>query len=85
MYANSFFPFITLPTRLTSHSATLIDNILTNSGQICFQWIDPVRYIRSFTYFFAIIYDNALQDTDEMSHAVFRIIPVFLKKFSDTL
>ena len=30
MYANTFFPLITLPTRITSHSATLIDNIFTN-------------------------------------------------------
>ena len=30
MYANMLFPLITLPTRTTSHSATLIDNIFTN-------------------------------------------------------
>ena len=30
MYANTFFPLITLPTRITSHFATLIDNIFTN-------------------------------------------------------
>ena len=31
MYSNSFFPLITQPTRITSHSATLIDNIFQNS------------------------------------------------------
>ena len=30
MYANMLFPIITLPTRITWHSATLIDNIFTN-------------------------------------------------------
>jgi hypothetical protein len=30
MYANMLFPIITLPTRFTWHSATLIDNIFTN-------------------------------------------------------
>ena len=30
MYANMLFPTITLPTRITWHSATLIDNIFTN-------------------------------------------------------
>jgi hypothetical protein len=27
MYSNMFFPLITRPTRITSHTATLIDNI----------------------------------------------------------
>ena len=31
MYSNTFFPLITRPTRITSHSATLIDNISQNS------------------------------------------------------
>ena len=30
MYSNMFFPLITRPTRITSHTATLIDNIFTN-------------------------------------------------------
>ena len=30
MYSNTFFPLITRPTRITSHSATLIDNIFQN-------------------------------------------------------
>jgi hypothetical protein len=31
MYSNMFFPLITRPTRITSNSATLIDNIFTNN------------------------------------------------------
>ena len=31
LYANSLYPLITIPTRVTSSSATLIDNIFTNS------------------------------------------------------
>ena len=31
MYSNHFFPLITRPTRITQHSATLIDNIFTNN------------------------------------------------------
>ena len=31
MYSNTFFPLITRPTKITSHSATLIDNIFQNS------------------------------------------------------
>ena len=31
MYSNTFFPLITRPTRITSHSATLIDKIFQNS------------------------------------------------------
>ena len=31
MYASSFFPTITKPTRITDKSATLIDNIFINS------------------------------------------------------
>ena len=30
LYSNMFFPLITRPTRITSHSATLIDNIFVN-------------------------------------------------------
>ena len=30
MYSNSLYPTITRPTRITTHSATLIDNIFTN-------------------------------------------------------
>ncbi len=30
MYSNMFFPLITRPTRITSHTATLIDNIFSN-------------------------------------------------------
>ena len=30
MYSNMFFPLITRPTRITSYTATLIDNIFTN-------------------------------------------------------
>ena len=30
LYSNSFIPCITCPTRITSHTATLIDNIFTN-------------------------------------------------------
>ena len=31
MYSNSFLPLITRPTRITSNTATLIDNIFTNN------------------------------------------------------
>ena len=30
MYTNLLFPLITLPTRITSYTATIIDNIFTN-------------------------------------------------------
>ena len=30
MYSNGFYPLISKPTRITSHSATLIDNIFSN-------------------------------------------------------
>jgi hypothetical protein len=62
MYANSFSPLITLPTRLTSHSATLIDNIFTNnlekyafSGLILSDISDHLPV-------FAIAYDNDLKN-----------------------
>ena len=31
LFTSSFFPLITKPTRITHHTATLIDNIFTNS------------------------------------------------------
>ena len=31
LYSNMFYPLITRPTRITSHTATLIDNIFTNN------------------------------------------------------
>ena len=31
MYSNVFFPLITCPSRITSHTATLIDNIFVNN------------------------------------------------------
>ena len=31
MYSNGFYPLISKPTRITSHSATLIDNIFSNA------------------------------------------------------
>ena len=30
LYSHLFFPFITLPSRITSHTASLIDNIFSN-------------------------------------------------------
>ena len=33
LYANNILPIITTPTRLTDHTATLIDHIYTNSLQ----------------------------------------------------
>ena len=33
MYSNTFLPLITRPTRITSHSATVIDNVFQNSLQ----------------------------------------------------
>jgi hypothetical protein len=35
MYSNMFIPLITRPTRTTSHTATLIDNIFTNQLSHC--------------------------------------------------
>ena len=35
MYSNMFIPLITRPTRITSHTATLIDNIFTNQLSHC--------------------------------------------------
>ena len=35
MYSNMFFPLITRPTRITSYTATLIDNIFTNNLDNC--------------------------------------------------
>ena len=32
LFSNAFYPIITKPTRITSHSATLIDHIYTNSS-----------------------------------------------------
>ena len=34
MYTNLLFPLITLPTRITSYTATIIDNIFTNDLEI---------------------------------------------------
>ena len=42
MYSHHFFPLITRPTRITSHSRTLIDNIFTNSLR------DPPRIAGAF-------------------------------------
>jgi hypothetical protein len=33
MFGYMFFPLITLPTRITSHTATIIDNIFTHQGK----------------------------------------------------
>ena len=37
MYSNMFFPLITRPSRITSHTAILIDNILANNFFECFR------------------------------------------------
>ena len=67
MYTNMFVPLITLPTRITSHSATLIDNIFTNdlenyafSGLVLTDISDQLPV-------FSIAYEKA-QTKDETSY-----------------
>ena len=38
LYSHLFFPLITLPFRITSHTATLIDNILSNHVEHSYTW-----------------------------------------------
>ena len=68
--SNGFFPKITLPTRLSDHSSTLIDNIFTNnmdetgtSGillnnisdhQMIFTYVEDVSYITEVSKFIEI-------------------------------
>ena len=35
LYTNVFYPTISKPTRVTEHSATLLDNIITNNTGYC--------------------------------------------------
>ena len=71
MYANMFFPAITLPTRITSHSATLIDNIFSNDiDQYVFSGL-ILSDISDHLPIFVISNDNEPL-TDEASYTVFR-------------
>ena len=55
LFSHAFFPLISNPTRLTSYSATLIDNIFTNNlSQHVFNGIvlnDLSDHLPVFTYF----------------------------------
>ena len=71
MYANSFSPLMTLPTRLTSHSATLIDNIFTNNlEKYAFSGL-ILSDISDHLPIFTIAHDNDLK-ADEASYIVIR-------------
>jgi hypothetical protein len=71
MYANSFSPLITLPTRLTSHSATLIDNIFTNNlEKYAFSGL-ILSDISDHLPIFTIAHDNDLK-ADEASYIIIR-------------
>ena len=66
-----FFPAITLPTRITSHSATLIDNIFSNDiDQYIFSGL-ILSDISDHLPIFVISNDNEPL-TDEASYTVFR-------------
>ena len=54
MYSNTFFPFITRPTRITSHSATLFDLLITYF-KILFKIFRSVDY---YLPIFLIIYQE---------------------------
>ena len=54
MYSHAFTPLITKPTRVSSNTATLIDNIFTNSSRNSFNGI----LLSDISYHFPILYIN---------------------------
>ena len=60
LFSHAFIPLISNPMRLTSYSATLIDNIFTNKQSItkCFEWYCSKRFIRSLTGFRLFFWQN---------------------------
>lgn len=71
MYANMLFPLITRPTRITSHTATLVDNIFTNQpnnylfGGLLFS--DTSDHLPIFS-----IFSEQCIDTDNNKYFVYR-------------
>ena len=60
---DSMFLFITRPVRVTTHSSTVIDNILQNANSKHFLWNCENGYFRSSSYFEKIIIDRNGKET----------------------
>jgi len=76
IFSNSFLPLINRPTRVTESSATLIDNILTNSHDStnkCFSGILPTDMSDHFTIFHIIDMKKS-QSINKHKHAPSRVI-----------
>ena len=71
-YANLFVPLIIRPTRLTSHSASLIDNIFTNS--FCNNIVSGLFFtdVSDHLPIFAIHYEQGLNNDGKKSFVSFR-------------
>src|SRR6218665_1157083 len=85
MNSESFFPTINYPTRITNHSATIIDNIFVN----CYHHIiDPTIVISDFSDHFPLVlwlkntYD-VLSDRKPQKHAI--INDALIEQFSSRL
>ena len=57
MYSNSLLPTITKPTRITKHSATLIDNIFSNSLLSTQQILTGILYCDITDHFLVFLID----------------------------
>ena len=51
MFSRSFFPLISRPTRITSNSTTLIDNIFINNPNNCSATTTKQKFEKSFYFF----------------------------------
>ena len=74
LFSHMFFPLITRPTHITSHSAKLIDNIFTNSLSFNFRSGIILNDISDHLPFFALSTNESLQGAPDLFHSSITII-----------
>ena len=74
MYAHAFVPLITKPTRITAHSATLIDNIFTNNTDTDRQQYPGILYNDISDHLPVFCFDKCISVNNEDIYIKKRII-----------
>ena len=85
MYSNMFFPLITRPTRITSNTATLIDNIFTNHlGNYSFSGL-LLTDISDHLPIFCFTYEHRTRIDNIMRMSISAMSKTNIMKFHDRL
>ena len=67
MFTNSFIPLINKPTRVTNHSATLIDNIFRNNYNVSDRSIQGILYTDISDHFPVFYIHNSMVESTKLN------------------